>query len=534
MLGAVAPIGRTFVRLLVATLVAGCAVRAQQITDLVRLDSLMAHTSFLAAPDMGGRAAGSLEGRLAANYIAAHFLRLGVRPAGDAGTYFQSFPVVRNWLDTDNTSLAARGATGETMRFELGKDFGFPHQGLSAARVSGPLVFAGYGVNAPEYGYNDFAALDLEGKIVLALAHEPQESNPDSIFKGRWHTIHAYHWHKLEQVRKAGAAGLLLVDERPHRPPRAPSAPTDLDIGPIPLFALPGSRWDLPVFVVAPDTANTLLRSSGRTIQQLQAQIDRDGRPSSFELPTVTVTMTKALGDGDEIRARNVVGLIDGADADLRDEVVVISAHYDHVGTLADRVYHGADDNASGTAAVLEIAEAFARGGIRPKRSVLFLLLDAEERGLLGAFHYVDHPVVPLPATVANLNLDMIGRDEDSPTWPRRGAENQNSVNVVGTLYSPDLRRAIESSNAAIGLALDYKTDGDDREEWFARSDHFAFATESVPHVLFNTGEHADYHTDRDTADRLNYAKMTRVTRLVLLTALELANSGDRPAFRPN
>ena len=243
--------------------------------------------------------------------------------------------------------------------------------------------------------------------------------------------------------------------------------------------------------------------------------------------------MRKALEGGEPIQARNVVGLLEGSDPELRDEFVVITAHYDHVGVVDGRVHPGADDNATGTAAVLEIAEAYARGGLRPRRSLLFVLFDAEEHGLLGAFHYVAHPVVPISKTVADLNIDMIGRDEDSPTWMPAAADNRNRVNVVGTLYSPDLRRAIESGNSAIGLELDYKTDADDREAWFSRSDHFAFATKSVPQVLFNTGEHGDYHTEHDTWDRVNFSKMARIVRLALATSAELADGNERPRFTP-
>ena len=515
-----------------AVLLVAVPACARQVADPVQIDRLRAHVYFLAADEMGGRAVGTDESRVAANYVASHFMGLGVNPAGDNGTYFQNFALTTGRLDERDTRLVARVGDVEH-RFELGRELGYPQQSTRAAEVSGALVFAGYGVDAPEYGYNDFSSVDLSGKIAMVLTHEPQESDPGSPFKGKWHTMHAYSWYKFEQVRRAGAAGIVLVDERPHRPARVPGGPAGSHRASPLLVALPGALWDLPIFTITEEAANDLLRPSGRTIFELQEQIDRTGRPASFEVPDTTVSMRKALEGGEPIQARNVVGLLEGSDPELRDEFVVITAHYDHVGVVDGRVHPGADDNATGTAAVLEIAEAYARGGLRPRRSLLFVLFDAEEHGLLGAFHYVAHPVVPISKTVADLNIDMIGRDEDSPTWMPAAADNRNRVNVVGTLYSPDLRRAIESGNSAIGLELDYKTDADDREAWFSRSDHFAFATKSVPQVLFNTGEHGDYHTEHDTWDRVNFSKMARIVRLALATSAELADGNERPRFTP-
>jgi Zn-dependent M28 family amino/carboxypeptidase len=205
-----------------------------------------------------------------------------------------------------------------------------------------------------------------------------------------------------------------------------------------------------------------------------------------------------------------------------------MTGHYDHVGIVSGRIYRGADDNASGAIGVMEIAKALNAN--RPKRCVLFICFDAEERGLLGACYYVDHAIVPLDDTVANLNMDMIGRDEVSGNWPTPADGNGNMVNIVGTLYNPELRQVIESENRAVGMKLDYKTDSVDPESWFARSDHFCFAMHGVPMVLFNTGERADYHTENDSWDRINYPKMEKIVRLIYLTSLrpgELSSAAE-------
>jgi Zn-dependent M28 family amino/carboxypeptidase len=241
--------------------------------------------------------------------------------------------------------------------------------------------------------------------------------------------------------------------------------------------------------------------------------------------------MHRAISERRTVQTRNVVGLIEGSDPKLKDEVVIVTGHYDHTGQKAPFVFHGADDNATACAAVMAIAEALRASPTPPRRSVMFLVFEAEEDFLQGAFHYVDHPIVPLDRTVAVLNMDMIGRDEDSATWNTRAEDNRNGVNLVGTLYSPDLRRVIEAQNRSISLNLDFKTDTDDRETWFTRSDHYPFAIRGIPMVLFNTGEHPDYHTANDTWDRINYPKMEKIVRLVYLTARELASVAERPRF---
>jgi hypothetical protein len=524
-------------RALAAALVAAVSVSAQSqqtaTSPPIKADSLKADVFFLASDEMRGRESLSVEGRIAADYIASEFMRLGLTPIA-AGSYFQNFSMTVASVDRERTALAARWGSVEKT-FQLGSDFTFvAGQSNAPATLTAPAVFAGYGITAPEYGYDDFGGIDATGKVVIVLTHEPQESNDASPFKGRWNTVHAYNRMKLENIRKHGAAGVLIVNEwTPHRPPMTPSAPRPVGQ---PNYALTNGFLDLPVFAVTPAAADEILKASGTTVEKLREKIDASGKPASLPVagetggPTL-VTIRKAFSDTRLVQTRNVMGLLEGNDPQLKSEVVAVTAHYDHIGVSADRIYHGADDNASGTAGVLEIARAFAHSATRPKRSILYIVFEAEERGLMGAYQYVMSPIVPLRQTVAVLNMDMIGRNEDSPTWNTHAADNTNGVNIVGTLYNPDLRKTIEKENGSIGLKLDYKTDADDREGWFARSDHFPFAERGVPMVLFNTGEHPDYHTENDTWDRLNYPKMEKVVRLIYLTAANLAGSSQKITF---
>jgi Peptidase family M28 len=505
--------------------------------ETIRADALKGHIFFLASDAMAGRDSMTREGRIAADYIAGFFYRAGLTPAGDNNTFFQNFPMADAHIDRERTRLAAHvvSKTGGNLDrdYAIGPDFTLPRQGNVDVTVSAPLVFAGYGITASEYDYDDFKGVDVSGKVIMILAHEPQETDPASRFKGAWNTVHAYNWWKPEVAGGPGAAAVLMVQDRVnHRPPRTASGPTNgqirTDRG---QHTLTSPFWDTPVFTITRRVADELIAPSGRTIDQLQDAIDRAGTPQSMAVPGVNVDVRRAIKDRQIVQTRNVVGVVEGSDPVLKNEYVLVTGHYDHVGQKDQFIYHGADDNASACAAVIAMAEALTSTKERPKRSVMFLVFEAEEDGLLGAFYYVDHPIVPMDKTVAVLNMDMIGRDEDSPTWNTHAADNRNSVNVVGTLYNPDLRKIIETENKQIGLTLDYKTDQDDREGWFSRSDHYPFAIKSVPMVLFNTGEHPDYHTANDTWDRINYPKIEKITRLVYLSAWNLANAAGRPRF---
>ena len=502
----------------------------------ITADALKGHIYFLASDEMAGRDSLSPEGRIAAQYIAGFYHRAGLTAVGDNNTYFQNFPMTAGHIDRERTYL--RTVTGKdataTRDFAMGADFTLGRQGNVDAAARAPLVFAGYGLAAPEYGYDDFKGVDVRGRVVMVLTHEPQEHDPRSRFKGRYNTVHAFNWWKPEVIRQHGAAAILIVQEKTsdRKSVRKPSGPTN---GQIRVergsHALTSPFWDLPFFTISRQVADELLKTSGKTIDQLQDAIDQDGQPHSLAVPDVVVDLRRAIKDRQVIQTRNVVGVIEGSDPRLKDEYVLVTGHYDHVGQTGPFIYHGADDNASAVAAVIAVAEAFKASGTSPKRSLMFLIFEAEEDGLLGAFHYVDHPIVPLDKTVAVVNSDMIGRDEDDPEWNTTADQNRNGVNVIGTLYNPDLRRVIDAENQLIGLTLDYKTDGNDPEGWFSRSDQYPFAVKYVPMVLFNTGEHPDYHTANDTWDRINYPKIEKIARLIYLSARTLANSSSRPKF---
>ncbi|HEV2447355.1 MAG TPA: M28 family peptidase, partial [Candidatus Sulfopaludibacter sp.] len=416
--------------------------------------------------------------------------------------------------------------------FVMNQDFRWARQSDRPTSVCGEVAFVGYGVDAPEFDYNDFAGVDVSGKIGLVLAREPQANDAASKFMGRWDTYHAFNWGKVETLRRHGLAGLLMVQGGPSRgtkpiPASSPRATGGPDI------ALAGPMWDLPVFTVTRAVADQLLAPSGHTADQLQAGIDADARPNSFLVPGSSACMAKAFTNISTHEGRNVVALLPGSDPALRAQTIIVSAHHDHMGVRNGHLYAGADDNGSGTAAVMEIAQAFVEGHVHPRRSILFIAYDAEERGLVGSYYYVTHPLRPLTTTVANFNMDMIGRNENDPNWPTPADGNVNMVNVLGTRYNPALSQIIAHANRTLGLKLDHKMDTVDPDSLWSRSDQYWFAELHIPQVLFQTGLQPDYHTDNDIWTTINYPKMTRIVRLVFLAVADLASSGQRVAFLP-
>ena len=268
------------------------ALAAAQAGDVgvesIRADALKGHVYFLSAPEMGGRDSLSLEGRIAANYIAGFFYRLGLKPVGEGGTFFQPFPMSEAAIDRAQTRLRATvtakaGGTTTARNYVLGSDFTLARQGGTDVDVTAPLVFAGYGIDAPEYGYNDYAGLDVAGKIVLVLSREPQAADSQSRFLGAWDTFHAYPSWKPEVARHRGAAGVLIVQGPPRRPQRVASGPTNGQVRTDrPNHSLTSPFWDLPVFTIDARVADDLLAGSGKTIADLQSSVDKAGRRSEL------------------------------------------------------------------------------------------------------------------------------------------------------------------------------------------------------------------------------------------------------------
>lgn len=506
-------------------------VLAAQAPDMVSERNLRADLNFLCSDALAGRESMTPGAAAAAQFIATEFERAGLAPAA-GGSYLQEFPLVAFQPDRARTRLTIDGEP-----LEYGTQFtgAFPRE----VTVKAPVVFAGYGITAPEYGYDDYTGIDARGKIVLIFDHEPQETDPKSVFNGVGETRYGHIRTKMENAIRHGAVGMLVVSEplRKHRgafDPRPRTADGRSVRATAPRQVI-DETTSIPDFSISDAAAQKLLSITGKTPSELQAAIDGDLRPASQPLRNTEVTMSTAVAHAEHGRSANVVGLLEGSDPALKSETVILSAHYDHLGVHNGQVYRGANDNASGSVAVMELARMFARDRPRPKRSLLFIVFGSEEESLSGSFYYAEHPLRPLDTTRAVVNLDMIGRDEAHIPQSRGvvdiPADTSNELNLVGTFYSPDLQALILEANRHTGLELSTKFDRDHDLNVLYRCDHFPFLVHGVPAVWFFGGFHPGYHEPIDTVDRLDFPKLEKVVRLAYWTARSIADGKNTPKF---
>ena len=500
---------------------------------------------FLASDEMRGRLVGTPENRLAAEFIKSRFERAGLAPAGPDASYFQPFNLMTMTLGHTN-ELTIEREGGPTLQLRSGQDY-YPLNFSSSGQSSGDVVFAGFGISSPERGHDDLDG-SVEGKIVMVLLHEPGERDPNSPFDGLVTSEASRDLRKALYAQARGAVGILFVSDVhnhtettnfeaqaagywPDRPPR------------VERYSL--ARWvdrvEIPAARISNALAERLVRGTGRSLDDLAREAEMSGGLAPVPMPGPRVTLRVSV-DRHITPDRNVVAMVEGTDPALKEEWVLVTAHYDHEGADGNTIYNGADDDGSGTVALIDIAEAYARAaanGQLPRRSVLFADWNAEERGLLGAWAYTESPLAPLERTVAVLNMDMIGRNEEVREGGGRrfrglelqaAEENDTSINIMGYSHSPELAEAITRANGAFGLRL--KMDYDNNpSNLLRRSDQWPFLQHGVPAIFFHTGLHPDYHTEFDRPEKINYDKLESIARLVHQVSWTLANQDGRPAM---
>jgi hypothetical protein len=386
--------------------------------------------------------------------------------------------------------------------------------GLSGSgKVESDVVFAGYGITAKDYGYDDYAGIDAKGKIVLVLRYEPPPKDEKSPFqKAPRYSNHATLRTKAHNARDHGAVGMILIDLNHSGDDQKE------------LLSTLGSLWRggsrLLAAQVKRSAIEKWLEERGISLKSLKERIDREGKPASQPLPAVRLTLEVNL---EEVRQKteNVIGILPGSDPTLKDETIVIGAHYDHVGFghygtrdshTSGQIHYGADDNASGTAVLMQLAERLSRAPAKPARTVVFAAFSGEELGLHGSRHYVNYPAVPLSSTKAMVNLDMVGR------------LRENRLTVFGTRSGKDLNAIVQEQAQKLGLQVT-ESDG------IGRSDHMSFYNKKIPALHFFTGSHADYHRPSDTWEKLNIEGMARVTELVQGITERMANRKEPLVF---
>jgi aminopeptidase YwaD len=470
-------------------------------------DSLRTHARYLSSNELTGRGVDTPGIKLARDYIAREFARYGLLPGGNNGGYLQSFDVVTGVRVTEPALLRVSGAA-----LALHEDW-LPLGFSASGKADGGLVFIGYGITAKDYGYDDYEGVDVKDKVVIVLRYEPPPKDDKSPFrKAPQYSNHATLRAKANNAREHGAAAMILVDLHHDGAEQRELIPLrrSLSRGGNSLVAAQAKRR-----VVA-----QWLETHGVSLAALKAKIDYAGRPASMALPGAQAALTVTL---EEIRAQadNVVGIIPGSDPHLKNEHIVIGAHYDHLGfghygtrdsSTEGEIHHGADDNASGTAVLLHMAEQLAGAEPKPARTTVFAAFSGEELGLFGSRRYVNDPPLALSSTKAMINLDMVGRLRD------------NRVTVFGARSAQVLSGIVAEEARKMGLEI-RESDG------IGRSDNISFYNKKIPALHIFTGSHADYHRPSDTWDKLNYDGMYRVSNLALGTIWRIANGADPLQF---
>ncbi len=489
----------------------------------ITLAELRDHMFYLASDELEGRMTGEEGYRIAARYCVTQFRAAGLQPIWtndeDVAGFLQPVPLVRSRTGEGNSLTLVRG--DEETVFEIGERYLLPEagdpEGLQA--IEAELLFVGYGIHEPEHGWDDYDGLEVESRVVVFLLGAPRRDG-EPVLPGE---LHAGYAHTMRgSVRKAAAAAELGA--------AAVAIVPNMDIA----FGWNmirnflgrdrisyageeggGAESPIPILLLHPMLVNELFDGTDFNPMRFQQSGDLE-EYRRFELDGVRLRLAVDVVRT-EFCEQNVVAMVPGTDPELADQYITVGAHLDHVGMRGDQVMNGADDNASGSVAILEAAEAVAMAP--PRRPVIFILYAAEEVGLFGSRYFADHPPVPIGEVMVNINLDMVGR-----TDPR--LEETGGIFAIGsTKLCMELHDAVVAANERVGLPLDFSLDENDPQNYFGRSDHYNFHRHGVPTVFFSSGEHADYHQPSDDADRIEYAKLQQVSRLVYELVMAL---GDR------
>ncbi len=511
---------------------------AQEFLQQVRPEALRAHMEFLADDLLEGRGTGTRGFQLAANYVRAQFEEMGLKPAGVNGTYFQNIHFRKSELLRDQCSLTIMHDSSK-QELIMDKDYVMVGDPLRIdANAEAPVVFAGYGVTAPKFNYDDYAGIDVRGKIVAALYGAPPSfpSAPGAHYSDSMV--------KLSNAAAHGAIGLLIiwggrVEERTPfselvRFYRQPTLRW-LDSKGVPNDIEPKIRARA---TISPNAATALLEGSGKSWKEVLATA-LESKPQAFPL-TVTVSI-HIVSRHSEVESPNIAALLRGSDPQLKNEYVAFTAHADHLGIAApvngDDIYNGAADNASGTAALLEIAGAFSRLPQPPRRSLLFIAVTGEEEGLLGSDYYAHNPTVPISQIVANVNMDEVSFLYDFKDIVPLGGEH-SSLGAV-------------ADDVARHMGLEVSPDPAPEEVYFVRSDQYSFVEQGVPALYIEEGykavdpkvdgkkiqlewENTRYHLPGDDMDQpLDFNAMVKCTRVDLAAGYEIAQQAQRPRWNP-
>ena len=475
-------------------------------------EDLVKHLTILASDKFQGRETGEPGNDLASAYIAGELKRIGYEPVqGDS--YFQK--VDFNWISWDDISIHV----GEKRYKHLWDFLAFPDKNKNIGTLDlKEVTFLGYGIDDPKY--TDYKRANIEGKVIMINEGEPMNADGKYIIGGgneesEWSQ---YPEKKLALAHKMGAKAVLIIT-KDIQGMLAENRKKLLS----PTVVIGKSNEEGPELAnsiyISSNIAKDIIGKKAKKMIRARKRISK-GKSKRLKLKTDLTLVQKRKEYG--LAGNNILGYLEGTDK--KDELLIVSAHYDHVGMKGDDVFNGADDNGSGTTTVLELAEAFYKAkeeGNGPRRSVLFLWLTGEEKGLLGSEYYTNYPVFPLEKTIADINIDMVGRVD------KKYEDNPNYIYVIGSdRISTDLHAVNEEMNQKYTqLTLDYTYNSEeDPNRFYYRSDHYNFAKNGIPSIFFFNGVHEDYHRITDTVDKINFDKMTEVAKHIFHLAWKLSN----------
>ena len=488
--------------------------------NTITRSDLEKHLQILASDDFEGRETGTPGQQKAAAYLADQLEKWNLPRIGEDQTYFQ-----RIYFLAQTWKKIAVEVNGEKIR-HLWDFYAYPRtNSTQTEKIFHEVLFLGYGID--DEHYSDYKGVDVTGKAILIYAGEPANSqNKSLISRKKEPSDWAVNWRrKLKAAKMHGVEAVFIIDpefKKNVRAARKEIISSQLQLG---KGEEPEQNYANNYFITS-SLAQEIIGKNYRKVIKARKKIKRNGQPKQVLLPcTIQINQTKSVKS---VIGENVLAYIEGSDEKQKEELVIITAHYDHIGRRGETIFNGADDNGSGTATVLEVCEAYVKAkkqGQGPRRSVLMMLVSGEEKGLLGSEYYTKHPIFPLENSIANINVDMVGRVDKKHT------DNPNYVYVIGAdRLSTDLHTINEEMNDTYTqLELDYTFNArDDRNRFYYRSDHYNFAKLGIPAIFYFNGPHADYHRSTDTIGKIHFGKMEKIARLIFYTSWELANREER------
>ncbi len=512
-----------FIVLFTAGLLAATLPPIPETVETITPSELRMHLEFLASDELGGRYTLSPSFAIAARYLASHLKGYGFVGGAKDGNFLQTFDVVSTKADPAKTRLELT-LDGKPEALKLGEDFVTAIDSVSGD-ATGDVLFLGAGISAPEQGHDDYKGVDVKGKIVLLVSANPTGLDIEHIERDEEGSVAA---------AAHGASGVLIVPPQRFLENMRKKTVMQAIAGRERIMLASPEEKRVPMLTLGPELSERMLKAVGLDLNKAFEITKR-----KEAVKPILMKASARMGVGlleTHTSTQNVVGILPGTDPKLKEEYVVFSAHYDHLKTGSNgEIYHGADDDGSGTSAVLAIAHAMSKD--RPKRSIMIIFHAGEEMGLLGSSYNTDvNPAVPLQKIVADFNIDMIGRSKpQGDTAPAdEHLTDANTVYLVGAdRISQELNAISEQTNQQFQkMKLDYYyNDPANPERIYYRSDHWNYARHGIPVIFYFDGTHVDYHRPSDTVDKIDFDKMTKVTRLVFETGWRVAELDHRLAM---